>query len=140
MLLVTDTENDEALFRKALAACELRLRLTVVRSPQEAVLLLKSAPPFDNPALYPKPRSIILNLRQAELDPAELLLWSQSRPELKTIAKVVISPCADPTEILKAYSLGANAVIARPETEDELFRLFKSVCQFWSLYEPAKAA
>jgi CheY-like chemotaxis protein len=135
MLFVTDSPEDKALFRDALAQTGVRMNLEVFSSVQETVAFLKADPPFEKARALPRPNVIVIDFLQSRTGVSELLLWLQNNPNYKLLGKVVLTASSDPEEIATAYSLGANAVVARPSTSDERMELFRAVCNFWSLSE-----
>ncbi len=130
VLVVEDDEEAARLLRKALENAGFD-SLDCSTSFEDAVARLSGEGAYGDREKYPLPFLLFLNLDLPERSGYELLEWLRSRSELRNIIVVAHSPSDSPQDIRRAYGLGANSVVTKPSTFEELQRLVNAVRQYW---------
>jgi CheY-like chemotaxis protein len=131
ILVVEDDENDSTLLEHAFRKVGLGMPSYVCRDGAEAMAYLKAERQFSDRIKYPFPRVLITDLKMPKCSGFELLGWLREHPECNLIPKIVLSASAQPSDVKKAYQLGANCYFKKPATFDELLQLVKLAQQFW---------
>jgi two-component system, chemotaxis family, response regulator Rcp1 len=94
----------------------------VLDDSQEALNQLESGP---------RPDLILLDLHLEPKSGFEVLIEIRSNPALESVPVIVVSGSDDAETIRRAYQLGANCYIHKPNTLDEFLRFMKTFYQFW---------
>jgi CheY-like chemotaxis protein len=132
ILLVEDSPDDVLLFRHALKSTGLDARVSHVLDGGVAIEYLEAAPPYDDRERYPFPDMIMTDLKMPLFDGFELLAWLQARPKCSAIPTIVLSASNHESDVARAYQLGANAYLLKPNTVTDLTRLLQVTHAFWS--------
>ncbi len=111
VLLVEDEANDALLLQRAFHRANLTSLLRVVTDGEQAMTYLESAveKSQDIPSL------LLLDLNLPRTSGLELLEWLRQKPApLKDLPVIVLTSSRDTDDIDKAYALGANSYMAKP--------------------------
>jgi CheY-like chemotaxis protein len=100
------------------------------RDGEEAILYLCAREKFSNRAEYPLPDLILLDLKMPRMDGFELLRWIKNQPELCNIRVIVLTSSTQYDDINRAYQLGANSFLIKPQE----FRNFAEDCKLLQKY------
>src|SRR4051812_41361786 len=115
VLLVEDDLNDIFLVKRAFKMAHLQNPLQVVTDGQEAVNYLKGEAKYSDRTLFPLPKLIVMDIKMPRRTGFEVLEWVKSnRGPLRRIPVVIVSSSNNPTDINRAYELGANAYMVKP--------------------------
>jgi CheY-like chemotaxis protein len=134
VLLVEDDLNDIFLVKRAFKMAHLQNPLQVVTDGQEAVNYLKGEAKYSDRTLFPLPKLIVMDIKMPRRTGFEVLEWVKSnRGPLRRIPVVIVSSSNNPTDINRAYELGANAYMVKPVNFKEVEHLFESITQYWGL-------
>lgn len=107
VLLVEDDTNDALLLQRAFHRAKLTSLLRVVPDAEQAMAYLEGAEAV--PAL------LLLDLNLPRTSGLELLEWLRQKPApLKDLPVIVLTSSRDTDDIDKAYDLGANSYMAKP--------------------------
>ncbi len=134
VLLVVDDLNDIFLVKRAFKMARIGNPLQVVTDGQEAIDYLSSQGKYRDRDAHPLPKLIVMDIKMPRKSGFEVLKWvkGDSRP-LRRIPIVVVSASEDPTDINRAYELGANAYMVKPVDYRAVERLFESITHYWGL-------
>jgi len=81
------------------------------------------------------PSLLLLNLEGAS--GLAVLEWLRRQPWLRKMLKVGLFAASDGAVTHRAYELGVNSCLARPESPEGLLEMFLSIRQYWvSLNHP----
>ena len=131
--MVEDDLPDVVLISSALNKSDPLIRVQVVRSGEDAVHYLKGEAKFADRKKYPVPDLVILDLGLPMFDGFDFLGWLRAEPSVICRIPVVVLTGSDREEdIDRAYSLGANALIAKPKNGSNYPLCLEAISAFWS--------
>jgi CheY-like chemotaxis protein len=134
VLLVEDDLNDIFLVKRAFKMAHLQNPLQVVTDGQEAINYLKGEAKYVERTLFPLPKLIVMDIKMPRRTGFEVLQWVKGNGgPLRRIPIVIVSSSDNPTDINRAYELGANAYMVKPVNFKEVEHLFESITQYWGL-------
>ena len=131
VLLVEDDANDTILIQRSLRQAGLSNRLVVLSDGQQAVNYLTGHGPYRDRMQYPLPVLILLDLGLPKVSGFEFLEWLRNEPELNGLPVVVLTGSAFSPDIKKAYALGANSFLVKPNDSAEMATMLKSTTEYW---------
>jgi len=100
---------------------------------------LQGNPPFQNPVEYPLPALLLLDLRLPFIRGFEVLEWVRSQPGLRHMIVVVLTASKQIEDIERAYELGANSYLVKPQDPRELVSIVQRLQAYWlSINSPAR--
>jgi CheY-like chemotaxis protein len=134
LLLVEDNEDDVFLMRRALKQAEIQNPLYVVGDGEQAVDYLAGNGEFSDRQLYPFPAVVFLDLKLPFKSGHDVLAWIRNEAELVELVVVILTSSDEPSDIDRAYKLGANSYLVKPPTLMQLRDLAKSFKWYWLQY------
>ena len=132
ILIVEDDPNDVELTLTALTDYNLANEVVVTRDGQQALDYLYCRGEFntrsiDNPAV------ILLDLKLPKVSGLEILQQIKSDERLKMIPVVVLTSSREEKDMMRSYSLGVNAYVAKPVDFHEFVNAVKELGVFWAV-------
>ena len=88
-------------------------------------------PPFDNRAVYPLPRLVLLDLNMPRLSGLEVLAWLRREPSLVSLPVVILTSSWEVEDMRRANVLGATAYHVKPQDPDQLVSLVQFFAACW---------
>ena len=138
ILLVEDNSSDEKLTLLAFRKCGVANEVAVVRDGVEALSYLHGS--GDQPARA-LPAVVLLDVNLPKLDGLEVLRRLRADERTKFLPVVMLTASKEEEDVLRSYSLGANAYVRKPVEFAAFAAAVKTVGLFWLLLnEPAPAA
>jgi CheY-like chemotaxis protein len=134
ILLVEDNEDDVFLMERAVQGAGIRNRMVVVEDGQEAVNYLSGAGKYSDRTKFPLPAIVFLDLKLPFKSGLEVLAWIRAQPELQNLVVVVLTSSNEPSDVKRAYALGANSYLVKPPTPEQLVDMAKSFKWYWLEY------
>ncbi|HEX7862186.1 MAG TPA: response regulator [Verrucomicrobiae bacterium] len=131
ILLVEDSEDDIFLMKRAFKAAGITNPLFVVNDGEAAVDYLSGKGVFANRDEYPYPSLIFLDLKLPYLTGFDVLDWHQKQNGLPEAIFIVISSSNQPTDLNRAYRLGASSYVVKPPTAEQLIDIAKAFRIYW---------
>ena len=131
ILLVEDSPDDVLLIERAFHRADLHHPLRTVTDGQKAIEYLKGLAEYSDRAAYPYPGLVILDLKIPGVDGFDVIRWMRSHPEAKLVPIIVLSSSSEPTDVNRAYELGANAFMVKPANHRALEQLLSTIGEFW---------
>jgi CheY-like chemotaxis protein len=134
VLLVEDDLNDIFLVKRAFKKARLQNPLNVVTDGQEAIHYLRGRGKYADRETYPLPTLMVMDIKMPRKSGFEVLEWvkGQGHP-LRRIPIVIVSSSDNPSDVNRAYELGANAYMVKPMDFREVEHLFQSITHYWGL-------
>ncbi|MDQ3790584.1 MAG: response regulator [Actinomycetota bacterium] len=128
VLLVEDDDGDVLMTREAFEHHKIRNNLHVVRDGEEALRFLRREEEY---ADAPRPGLVLLDLNLPRVDGREVLAEMKSDPELRVIPVVVLTTSEAEEDILRSYSLHANAYVSKPVDFDRFIDVIRQIDDFF---------
>jgi len=133
VLLVEDDLNDIFLVKRAFKIAKMENPLQVVTDGQEAIQYLRGDGKYSDRTAHPLPKLIVMDIKMPRKTGFEVLEWVKRDGPLRRIPVIIVSSSDNPTDINRAYELGANAYMVKPVDFKEVEHLFSSITHYWGL-------
>lgn len=130
LLIADDNPDDRLLLQEAWGNLD-SVHLHLVQDGQaltDFLAALTPRTPLDGDRL---PDLILLDLRMPRKDGFEVLKDLKSNSAWQQIPIVVMTTSQDQTDIARAYRLGANSCIVKPQTFDGLLEVTATLHKYW---------
>ncbi|MFD8077375.1 response regulator [Streptomyces sp. NBC_00510] len=128
VLLVEDDPGDELMTREAFQENKVRNVLHVVRDGEEALDFLNRRGAH---AGAPRPGLILLDLNLPRFDGRQVLAEIKADADLCTIPVVVLTTSEAEEDILRSYTLHANAYVTKPVDFDRFIEVVRQIDDFF---------
>jgi len=128
VLLVEDDPGDVLMTREAFKDNKLANRLSVVPDGVDAMAYLRKEGRF---ADSPTPDLVLLDLNLPRMDGREVLAAMKSDPELRRIPVVVLTTSEAEEDVLRSYSLHANAYVTKPVDFGRFIEVVRKIDDFF---------
>jgi CheY-like chemotaxis protein len=128
ILLVEDDDGDVLMTREAFEYHKIRNRLHVVSDGEKALQFLRRQGPYGD---APRPGLILLDLNLPRKDGREVLADLKTDPELCVIPVVVLTTSEAEEDILRSYSLHANAYVSKPVDFSRFVEVIRQIDEFF---------
>ncbi|WP_093375795.1 response regulator [Flavimobilis marinus] len=128
VLLVEDDPGDVLMTREAFEDYKIANRLSVVSDGVSALEFVRKQGEY---ADAPTPDLILLDLNLPRMDGREVLAALKDDPELRSIPVVVLTTSEAEEDILRSYSLYANAYVTKPVDFDRFINVVRSIDEFF---------
>lgn len=138
VLYAEDDENDAFLIRHCWKRAGLPERLEIVPDGQRAIEYLSGTGAFADPARFPRPRLLLLDLNMPRVSGLEVLRWVAAQPQLADLPVVILSSSNQKKDIDHAQTLGAAHYFVKPSNVTQLAELVRVFRDRW-LAGPAPA-
>ncbi|HXT10379.1 MAG TPA: response regulator [Candidatus Angelobacter sp.] len=131
LLVADDDENDVRLLRRAFTQVGIDVPMTVVRDGEEAIQYLHGDIPFHDRITFPIPKLLLLDLKMPRADGFEVLRWVRRQSGLRRLLVVVMTNSDEPEDIDRAYDLGANSFLKKPDDFPNLIKMSRRLHDYW---------
>jgi CheY-like chemotaxis protein len=128
ILLVEDDPGDVLMTREAFADYKVRNQLHVVSDGADAMAFLRQEGDY---ADRPRPDLVLLDLNLPRMDGRQVLESIKSDPELSSIPVVVLTTSEAEDDVLRSYSLHANAYVTKPVDFDRFIDVVRQIDEFF---------
>ena len=128
ILLAEDSPGDVRLTREALKEARIMNALHVVEDGIEAMEFLRKTGKHTD---APLPDLILLDLNMPRMDGREVLAEIKKDENLMRIPVVVLTTSKAEEDIVRSYSLHANAYVTKPVGLAGFLKVIQSIEQFW---------
>jgi CheY-like chemotaxis protein len=128
VLLVEDDPGDVLITREAFADNKVQNRLHVVNNGVDALAFLRGEGEY---ADTPTPDLILLDLNLPRMDGREVLAAIKEDEKLRSIPVVVLTTSDSEEDVLKSYSLHANAYVTKPVDFDRFIAVVRQIDEFF---------
>ena len=126
ILIVDDNEDDRLFMSRALARTAPDLLAHYAASGHEAVAYLEGQGPYGDRALYPFPAFIITDCEMPDGDGFSVLKALQQNLRGQSSPVMMLSTSDDPSDVRRAYQLGATSYCVKPCDSAALCTLLKA--------------
>ncbi|MDQ3406460.1 MAG: response regulator [Actinomycetota bacterium] len=114
--------------REAFEHYKITNQLHVVRDGEQAVQFLRREGPYVD---APRPDLILLDLNLPRFDGRQVLAEIKADPELRMIPVVVLTTSEAEEDILRSYTLHANAYVTKPVDFDRFIDVIRKIDEFF---------
>ena len=128
VLLIEDDPGDVLMTREAFAQYRIRNELHVVGDGEQAMRFLRKDGEY---ADAPRPGLILLDLNLPRRNGHEVLTELKADPDLLSIPVVVLTTSQAEEDILRSYSLHANAYISKPVDFERFIDVVRQIDDFF---------
>src|SRR3989337_1361170 len=128
ILLVEDDPGDVLMTREAFADYKLRNRLHVVDDGVAAMAFLRQEGEY---AGSPRPDLVLLDLNLPKMDGREVLEAIKSDADLASIPVVVLTTSEAEDDVVRSYSLHANAYVTKPVDFERFIQVVRQIDDFF---------
>lgn len=128
VLLVEDDDGDVLMTQEAFEHHKIRNKLHIVRDGEEALQFLRREGEY---ADAPRPGLILLDLNLPRRDGREVLAELKADAELRVIPVVVLTTSEAEEDILRSYTLHANAYVSKPVDFDRFIEVIRQIDDFF---------
>jgi CheY-like chemotaxis protein len=128
VLLVEDDPGDVLMTQEAFEEHKVRNKLNVVHDGEEALSYLRREGDF---ADAPRPDLILLDLNLPRVDGREVLQVIKNDEDLRRIPVVVLTTSQADEDILRSYSLHANAYVTKPVDFERFIAVVRQIDEFF---------
>ncbi len=136
ILLVEDNPKDLELTLIALGKSNLANEVVTVRDGVEALEYLHCREAHADRARG-NPAVVLLDLKLPRMDGMQVLEAIRKEPTLQSIPVVILTSSNEEKDLMKSYSLGANAYVVKPVGFQEFLEAVQDLGVFWAvLNEP----
>jgi CheY-like chemotaxis protein len=133
ILIAEDNEDDAQILERALRKAGFRHPLHVSRDGADMIAYLKGAEPYSDREKFHFPRIIFTDLKMPVMDGFQVLKWLQEHPECNVIPRLVLSSSQAEKDVIRAYQLGVNSYLVKPDTFDQLVEQLRVVFSYWQI-------
>jgi len=128
ILIVEDEPGDAFLTTEALKEAKVSNNIFVVEDGMEAMAFLRRSGRYKD---APRPDLILLDLNLPRKDGRQVLAEVRSDPELALIPIVILTTSKAEEDIIKSYTLHANAYVTKPVDLHQFLSVVRSMHDFW---------
>jgi CheY-like chemotaxis protein len=128
VLLVEDDPGDVLMTREAFQDYKVHNQLHVVNDGEQAMAFLRQEGEY---AGLPRPDLVLLDLNLPRMDGREVLQAIKSDPELSSIPVVVLTTSEAEDDVLRSYSLHANAYVTKPVDFERFIDVVRQIDDFF---------
>jgi CheY-like chemotaxis protein len=128
VLLVEDDPGDVLMTREAFEDYKVTNQLHVVQDGADAMAFLRREGEY---ADAPRPDLVLLDLNLPRMDGREVLQAIKSDPTLASIPVVVLTTSEAEEDVLRSYSLHANAYVTKPVDFERFIEVVRQIDDFF---------
>jgi CheY-like chemotaxis protein len=128
VLLVEDDPGDVLMTKEAFEHYKIRNVLHVVTDGEQALQFLRQTGDYSG---VPRPGLILLDLNLPRRDGLEVLAELKADPVLKIIPVVVLTTSQAEQDILRSYTLHANAYVSKPVDFERFMDVIRQIDNFF---------
>ena len=131
ILLVEDDAAQAEIVRRNLADFRVANRIVHVEDGQAALDYLFHEGGYGDPAKFPRPDLILLDLRLPKVDGQEVLRRIKESEELRTIPTVVLTTSHAEGDMIAAYANSAASYLVKPVDFQKFTELMSAFGFYW---------
>lgn len=128
VLLVEDDDGDVLMTKEAFEHYKLQNRLHVVGDGEQALQFLRKTGRY---ADAPRPGLILLDVNLPRLSGLEVLAQLKQDPDLLVIPVVMLTTSRAEEDIVRSYSLHANAFVSKPVDFQQFIEAIQQIDDFF---------
>ncbi len=122
-----DSENDLFLLRIAFKKAGFDCNLPEAHDGEQAIAYLKGESLYGNRLEYPLPSVVLLDINMPVINGFQVLEWLRDQPGLKRLTVFIMTASTRIEDSNRAADLGANSLLVKPATIENLVAMIKSL-------------
>ena len=131
ILIVDDSETDAELFRSALEEAQVENPLIHASSYDEALDYILARGKYLARSAHPLPCVVFLDIHMPGKSGLDVLHWLRENPSTHSLVVIMMSGSTAEEDIARAYTLGANSYLIKPETREALVKTLVHFRMYW---------
>ena len=132
ILVAEDNPDDAFLLKRAFAQAGINVRLDFVQDGEEVIHYLKGENGYADREAHPFPVLLLLDLKMPRLDGFDVLHWlRQQSGGPKRLLVTVLTSSDQPSDVDRAYDLGANSYLIKPSVSESLVEIAQRIQNYW---------
>jgi CheY-like chemotaxis protein len=131
ILLVEDNASDEKLALLAFKRCGVPCEIAVARDGADALDYLFATGKYRDRDPATRPAVVLLDLKLPRVSGLEVLRRIRAMSETRLLPVVILTASREDEDLIRAYSLGANAYLRKPVDFAEFSESAKALAAFW---------
>jgi CheY-like chemotaxis protein len=132
ILVAEDNPDDAFLLKRAFVQAGINVRLDFVQDGEQAIHYLKGENGYADREAHPFPVLLLLDLKMPRLDGFDVLEWLRQQPGgLKRLLVTVLTSSDQPSDVDRAYDLGANSYLIKPSVSESLVEIVLRIQNYW---------
>ena len=132
-LYVEDIESEAFLLRSATTKAGMAIELKTVQDGEEAIRYLNGDGIYSDRHDYPLPTLMLLDLNLPRKSGFQVLEWLRKQPQLRRMVVIVLTSSHRQEDVDRAHELGANAVLIKPTTIEDLVQMIAQLAAWLEL-------
>ena len=132
LLVAEDNDLDAMLLERLIEHCGSVFQMVRVRDGEAAIDYLQGAGEFSDRAKHPPADLLLLDLKMPRKDGFDVLRWRQEHPAFAHVSVVVFSSSYLVEDVERAYALGANSYVVKPNDPVRLERFVRTLQIWWT--------
>lgn len=132
VLLVEDDPTDFRLIQRAFSKLSDGFEMFRLTNGDDVIDYLSGEGPYENRNAYPMPGIVLLDLKIPRRSGFEVLQWLRRQVTgLKRLPVIILTSSRHSADINRAYDLGANSYLVKPDTGVQLDELAEQFRSYW---------
>ena len=125
ILYAEDDPNDVVIFKMAFRRATLPHELYSVDDGEAAIEWLQGKGQYHDRKEFPMPDVLVLDLKMPRKTGFDVLEWVRGNPELQMLPVIILSSSDMPTDVKRAYQLGATTYFVKSASFQELVQYLR---------------
>lgn len=132
ILLVEDDPSDARLIQRAFDKAGIGSFISRLSNGDDAVAYLRGDVPYSNRVLHPIPDLVLLDIKLPRRSGFEVLHWIRAQKSgLGRTPVIMLTSSQHSIDVNRAYDLGVNSYLVKPDNSRELQSLAEEFRQYW---------
>ena len=125
ILYAEDNPDDVLIFQRVFRKATLPHTLYCVDDGEAAIEWLTGGGLYSDRQRYPVPDILLLDLKMPRKGGMEVLEWVRGSEKFKVIPVLILSSSDDPTDVKRAYSLGATTYFVKSAASQDVVQYLR---------------
>lgn len=134
LLLIEDSSDDIFLMQRALKGAGILNKILIVDDGRDALHYLQGTGKYQDRAAFPIPDIIFLDVKLPCVSGFEILQWIRANKEMRSLVVIMLTSSNQPSDIRRAYDLGANSYVVKPSSYEQLLGFAQAFRHYWLGY------
>ncbi|MGE0616669.1 MAG: response regulator [Bacteriovoracia bacterium] len=137
ILLVEDSQDDEALTKRAFHKARVKNEVVVARDGAEALEYLFCTGKYATRSTSDLPQVVLLDLHLPKVDGIEVLRRIRADERTRLLPVIILTSSREEKDLLRGYEGGANSYIVKPIDAEQFDESIQQLGMYWLLLNEA---